>query len=123
MPPTSCNSIPIPTSHCSTPCCTSSSTRGWWTRRSFATARRGTPAGRQRFESLWKTTLDPVPGVTVVEILNAAKKRQLRAMYIMGESPAMSDPDVDHAREALAGLDPLVVQDIFLTETAYLADV
>ena len=44
-------------------------------------------------------------------------------MYIMGENPAMSDPDVDHAREALAALDHLVVQDIFLTETAYLADV
>ena len=83
----------------------------------------GTPAARQRFESLWKTTLDPDPGLTVVEILNAAKKRQIRAMYIMGENPAMSDPDVDHAREALAGLDHLVVQDIFLTETAYLADV
>ena len=44
-------------------------------------------------------------------------------MYIMGENPAMSDPDADHAREALAKLDLLVVQDIFLTETAYLADV
>src|SRR5213594_2509250 len=82
-----------------------------------------TPAARERFESLWKTTLDPDPGLTVVEIMNAAKKRQIRAMYIMGENPAMSDPDVDHAREALARLDHLVVQDIFLTETAYLADV
>src|SRR3989442_2028279 len=83
----------------------------------------GTPAARQRFESLWKTTLDPDPGLTVVEILNAAKKRQIRAMSFMGEIPSMSDPDVDHAREALATLDHLVVQDIFLTETAYLADV
>jgi formate dehydrogenase major subunit len=81
------------------------------------------PAARQRFETLWKTTLDPDPGLTVVEIMNAAKKRDIRAMYIMGENPAMSDPDVDHAREALAALDHLVVQDIFLTETAYLADV
>ena len=55
--------------------------------------------------------------------MNAAKKREIRGMYIMGENPAMSDPDVDHAREALAALDHLVVQDIFLTETAYLADV
>jgi formate dehydrogenase major subunit len=82
-----------------------------------------TPEARQRFESLWKTTLDPTPGLTVVEIMNAAKKHEIRAMYVMGENPAMSDPDVDHAREALAALDHLVVQDIFLTETAYLADV
>ena len=83
----------------------------------------GTPEARQRFESLWHTTLDPDPGLTVVEIMNAAKKHEIRGMYIMGENPAMSDPDVDHAREALAALDHLVVQDIFLTETAYLADV
>jgi formate dehydrogenase major subunit len=59
----------------------------------------------------------------VVEIMQAATKRDIRGMYIMGENPAMSDPDVDHARAALAALDHLVVQDIFLTETAYLADV
>jgi formate dehydrogenase major subunit len=82
-----------------------------------------TPEARQRFETLWKTQLDPDPGLTVVEIMNAAKKREIRGMYIMGENPAMSDPDVDHAREAMAALDHLVVQDIFLTETAYLADV
>jgi formate dehydrogenase major subunit len=82
-----------------------------------------TPAARERFERLWNTTLDPDPGLTVVEIMNAAKKGQIRGMYVMGENPAMSDPDLDHAREALAVLDHLVVQDIFLTETAYLADV
>jgi formate dehydrogenase major subunit len=82
-----------------------------------------TPAARERFERLWRTTLDPDPGLTVVEIMQAAKKHEIRGMYIMGENPAMSDPDVDHAREALASLDHLVVQDIFLTETAYLADV
>jgi formate dehydrogenase major subunit len=81
------------------------------------------PEARERFETLWKTTLDPEAGLTVVEILHAAKRREIRAMYVMGENPAMSDPDVDHAREALASLDHLVVQDIFLTETAYLADV
>jgi formate dehydrogenase major subunit len=81
------------------------------------------PDARHRFETLWHTPLDPDPGLTVVEIMNAAKRRDIRAMYIMGENPAMSDPDVDHAREALAALDHLVVQDIFLTETAYLADV
>src|SRR4051812_2791830 len=82
-----------------------------------------TPEARERFETLWKTALDPDPGLTVVEIINAAKKHEIRGMYIMGENPAMSDPDVDHAREALAALDHMVVQDIFLTETAYLADV
>ena len=83
----------------------------------------GAPEVQQRFERLWKTALDPEPGLTVVEIMNAAKKHEIRGMYIMGENPAMSDPDVDHARGALAALDHLVVQDIFLTETAYLADV
>jgi len=83
----------------------------------------GTPEARQRFETLWHTTLDPDPGLTVVEIINAAKRHEIRGMFVMGENPAMSDPDVDHAREALAALDHLVVQDIFLTETAYLADV
>ncbi len=82
-----------------------------------------TPEARQRFERLWNTQLDPDPGLTVVEIMNAAKKHEIRGMWVMGENPAMSDPDVDHAREALAALDHLVVQDIFLTETCYLADV
>jgi formate dehydrogenase major subunit len=82
-----------------------------------------TPEARERFETLWRTTLDPDPGLTVVEIMIAAKKHEIRGMYVMGENPAMSDPDVDHARQALAALDHLVVQDIFLTETAYLADV
>lgn len=82
-----------------------------------------TPAAIERFEKLWGTKLDPQTGLTVVEIVHAAKKREIRGMFIMGENPAMSDPDVDHAREAMAALDHLVVQDIFLTETAYLADV
>jgi formate dehydrogenase major subunit len=63
------------------------------------------------------------PGLTVVEIIDAAFDGQIRAMLIQGENPAMSDPDATHAREALARLDHLVVQDIFLTETASLADV
>jgi formate dehydrogenase major subunit len=82
-----------------------------------------TSDARRRFEALWDVELDPDPGLTVVETINAAKSGLIRGMYIMGENPAMSDPDVDHAREALAALDHLVVQDIFLTETAYLADV
>src|SRR6266850_998682 len=80
----------------------------------------GVPEAKARFEKLWGMELDPKPGLTVVETIHAAKKREIRGMYIMGENPAMSDPDVDHAREALATLDHMVVQDIFLTETAYL---
>ncbi|MDP3545307.1 MAG: formate dehydrogenase subunit alpha [Phreatobacter sp.] len=86
-------------------------------------ARVGVVEHHDRFEALWGTTLDPEPGLTVTEIIDAVARRQIRAMYIMGENPAMSDPDLTHVREALAGLDHLVVQDIFLTETAMLADV
>jgi formate dehydrogenase major subunit len=82
-----------------------------------------TPEAQQRFEKLWGTSLDPKPGLTVVEIMNAAYEGKIRGMYIMGENPAMSDPDLEHARAAMAKLEHLVVQDIFLTETAYLADV
>ncbi|HZP93311.1 MAG TPA: formate dehydrogenase subunit alpha, partial [Burkholderiales bacterium] len=78
---------------------------------------------RALYERLWGVALDDKPGLTVVEIMHAAIARKIRGMYIMGENPAMSDPDLHHAREALASLDWLVVQDIFLTETAYLADV
>jgi formate dehydrogenase major subunit len=78
---------------------------------------------RQRFEQLWGTSLDPEPGLTVVEIVHAILDGQIRGMYIMGENPAMSDPDAKHAREALAKLEHLVVQDLFLTETAMYADV
>ena len=69
------------------------------------------------------SSLDAKPGLTVVEIMDAVHAGTIRGMYVMGENPAMSDPDVSHARAALAKLDMLVVQDIFLTETAYLADV
>jgi formate dehydrogenase major subunit len=76
-----------------------------------------------RFEEFWDTELDPDPGLTVVEIMGAIHAGDIRAMYIMGENPAMSDPDVGHARAAFASLDHLVVQDLFLTETAAFADV
>jgi formate dehydrogenase major subunit len=80
------------------------------------------------FEKFWETTLDDQPGYTVVEIMHKAlapdsDPHKVRGMYIMGENPAMSDPDLNHARHALASLAHLVVQDIFLTETAWLADV
>ncbi|MBC9178191.1 formate dehydrogenase subunit alpha [Pseudoroseomonas ludipueritiae] len=78
---------------------------------------------RTAFERFWGTVLDPQPGLTVVEIMNAIHAGTIRGMYIEGENPAMSDPDLQHAREALAKLDHLVVQDLFLTETAFHADV
>ena len=76
-----------------------------------------------RFQKYWGVPLDKKPGLTVVEIMNAAYDGKIRGMYIMGENPAMSDPDVEHARAAMTKLEHLVVQDIFLTETAWLADV
>jgi len=78
---------------------------------------------RRRFEELWSVPISPEPGLTVVEIMGAIEAGTIRGMYIMGENPAMSDPDAEHARAALASLEHLVVQDIFLTETAMFADV
>ena len=79
---------------------------------------------RARFAALWGgVEIAPDKGLTVTEILDAVHAGQIRGMYILGENPAMSDPDVAHARAALGRLDHLVVQDIFLTETANYADV
>ncbi|WP_159585548.1 formate dehydrogenase subunit alpha [Chelativorans xinjiangense] len=78
---------------------------------------------RGQYENFWGQTLDPKRGLTVVEIVDAIHEGEIKGMYIMGENPAMSDPDQTHAREALAMLEHLVVQDIFLTETAWHADV
>ncbi|MGE6608483.1 formate dehydrogenase subunit alpha [Halomonas sp. NPDC076908] len=78
---------------------------------------------RSAFEELWNTPLDAEPGLTVVEIMNAIHAGQVRGMYILGENPAMSDPDLHHARAALGKLEHLVVQDLFVTETAQFADV
>jgi formate dehydrogenase major subunit len=78
---------------------------------------------RTGVEKAWGTKLDPKRGLTVVEIMQAVHAGVIKGMYILGENPAMSDPDLNHAREALAHLEHLVVQDIFLTETAAYADV
>ena len=81
---------------------------------------------RLRFAKAWSVppeSLDDKAGLTVVEVIKGIIAGNVKGMYIMGENPAMSDPDADHAREALAKLEMLVVQDLFLTETAYLADV
>jgi formate dehydrogenase major subunit len=75
------------------------------------------------YEKAWGTKLDPKKGKTVVEIMDAVHADEIKGMYIMGENPAMSDPDLNHARQALAHLEHLVVQDLFLTETAWYADV
>jgi predicted molibdopterin-dependent oxidoreductase YjgC len=78
---------------------------------------------RQRFEELWGCTLSGKPGLTATEMSEAMINGIIEAMWIMGENPVMSDPNSNHARKAFASLKFLVVQDIFLTETAELADV
>jgi formate dehydrogenase major subunit len=79
---------------------------------------------RSAFTEVWGSEdFSAEKGLTVVEIMDAVHAGDIKAMYVLGENPAMSDPDVEHARDALAKLDHLVVQDIFLTETANYADV
>ncbi len=79
---------------------------------------------RSAFQEIWQEgQINPNKGLTVTEILDAVHAGSIHGMYILGENPAMSDPDVEHARDALAKLDHLVVQDIFITETANYADV
>src|SRR5689334_19677673 len=81
------------------------------------------PEIRAKYEKAWGKKLDPKRGKTVVEIMDAVHADEIKGMYIMGENPAMSDPDLNHARGALAHLEHLVVQDIFVTETCSYADV
>jgi len=78
---------------------------------------------RNKFEKAWKVNLPPQPGLTVVEMFNGILEGKVKAMYIMGENPMITDPDLNHVEKALKALDFLVVQDIFLTETASLADI
>ena len=82
------------------------------------------PGVKAAFEAAWGTgDLDPVKGLTVTEIIGSALKGGVRGMYMLGENPFLSDPNINKVRKALAKLDFLVVQDIFLTETAEFADV
>lgn len=81
------------------------------------------PAARKKFELAWSGPLPDEPGLTVTEMIDGARTGRIRAMYIMGENPVISDPDASHVREALSGLDFLVVQDIFLSDTAEFAHV
>jgi formate dehydrogenase alpha subunit len=78
---------------------------------------------RKKFEDFWGKKLPDKPGLTVVEIFNACYDGDVKALYIVGENPCISDPDSSHVAAALSNLDFLVVQDIFLSETATLADV
>jgi len=81
------------------------------------------PDLQKKFEVAWREDLSPTPGLTLTEMLDAACNRRIKAIYIMGENPILSDPDANHTKKALESLDFLVVQDLFLSETAQLADV
>src|SRR4030065_2676871 len=78
---------------------------------------------KEKFEAAWGASLNPKPGKTLTEIIPAAYAGEIKAIYLMGENPSLSDPDSKHVREALKKLELFVVQDIFLSETAQLADV
>ena len=80
-------------------------------------------AMKEKFEAAWGVSLNPKPGKTLSEIMPAAHEGEIKAIYLMGENPSLSDPDSKHVREALKKLEFFVVQDIFLSETAQLADV
>lgn len=81
------------------------------------------PGIKQKFEKAWGVNLSPNKGLTATEMSNAALNGKIKAMYIVGENPVLSDPDINHTIKALQKLELLIVQDIFLTETAALADV
>jgi len=80
-------------------------------------------ANRQKFEKAWNAKLSPDKGLTVIEIMHAVEENKVKALYIMGENPALSDPNLNRTRKSLEDVEFLVVQDIFLTESAQYADV
>ena len=81
------------------------------------------PDIQKKFEIAWRSDLSPTPGLTLTEMLDAAYDGKIKAVYVMGENPILSDADANHTEKALKKLEFLIVQDIFLTETARLADV
>jgi len=82
------------------------------------------PANKKKFEEAWGVQgLDDKVGLTITDMITAARKGEVKALYVMGENPMMSDPDTTHVEQALSNLEFLVVQDIFLSETAMRADV
>jgi len=78
---------------------------------------------RIKFETVWNSKIPPEPGWHLTDMFNAMERRELRALYVIGENPADSEADVNHSRKALESLDILVVQDVFMTRTAEMADV
>jgi formate dehydrogenase alpha subunit len=78
---------------------------------------------REKFETAWGHSLSPTKGLTIVEMMHAIETDDIKALYVMGENPALSDPNLNRTRKALQDVDFLVVQDIFMTETAQYADV
>ncbi len=81
------------------------------------------PILKEKFEAAWGCALTGAPGLTITEMLDAAHRREVKALYIIGENPVLSEPSAKHVEEALDALDFLVVQDLFMTETARFADV
>ena len=81
------------------------------------------PKAKQKFEAAWGVSLPAQPGLPLTEILEAVHRGDIKALYLVGENPVLSDADANHVLEGLKRLDFLVVQDIFMTETAQLADV
>lgn len=81
------------------------------------------PEIREKFETAWGRTLSQKPGIAASEISRQALEGRIRALYVMGENPVLGDPNVGHTKKAFGKLDLLIVQDIFLTETARLADI
>lgn len=81
------------------------------------------PSAREKFEKAWGVTLNPHPGLKLTEMFPAALEGEIKALYIMGENPVLTDPDTNHIIAALQNLDFFVFQDIFLNETARFADV
>jgi formate dehydrogenase alpha subunit len=81
------------------------------------------PAVQEKFQNAWGVSLSDQVGLTVTEMVELAGSGEVKAMYVMGENPLVADPDINHARECMEGLDFLVVQDIFISETAAIADV
>ena len=81
------------------------------------------PAIKEKFEKAWNKPLSDKVGLTIPNVLNEIMKDNVKVLYVFGENPVRSDPDVTHVKHCLVHLDCLIVQDIFLTETAELADV
>ncbi len=81
------------------------------------------PAIREKFEAAWDSQLPPDAGLTLGEIIEAIYQGRIKALYLIGENPMLSEPDANHVREALSRLEFFAAQDIFLTESAEMADV